>query len=43
MNKWLYKNIQWLYCIFVEFRLSWYIHTIQLKKAECVINEHMDW
>lgn len=43
MNKWLYKNMQWLYNIVASVRMSWYINTKQIDKGEYIINEHLYW
>jgi hypothetical protein len=43
MNKWLYKNIYWLYFFVANIRMTWYIFTGQKQKSIKIITEHMDW
>jgi hypothetical protein len=43
MNKWLYKNIYWLYFFVANIRMVWYIFTGQRQKSIKIIREHMDW
>ena len=43
MNKWTYKNIKWLYYLIMEIRLFWHINIGNIKNAEHVITEHMEW
>lgn len=43
MNKWLYKNIYWLYFFLCDIRMTWYIFTGKKQKAKKIITEHMDW
>jgi hypothetical protein len=43
MNKWLYKNIYWLYFLIANIRMSWYIFTGRKEKAVKIIYEHNNW
>ena len=43
MNKWLYKNIYWLYFIVANIRMTYYIFTGQTDKSKKIITEGMDW
>ncbi len=43
MNKWLYKNIYWLYFFVANIRMAWYIFTGQRQKSIKIITEHMNW
>jgi hypothetical protein len=40
MNKWLFKNIYWLYFLLAKFRTIYFIQTKQQNKAINIINEH---
>jgi len=43
MNKWLFKNIYWLYHIIADIRMFWYVMTNQVDKALKIITEHFEW
>jgi hypothetical protein len=43
MNKWLYKNVTWLYSYIANVRINWYMFTKQIQKSKNIITEHMDW
>ena len=43
MNKWLFKNIYWLYSLISNTRIFWYIMTNQVDEAKKIITEHFNW
>lgn len=43
MNKWLYKNIYWLYFFIANIRMSLYIFIGKKQKSIDIIIEHMKW
>ena len=43
MNKFLYKNIYWLYFFIASIRMTFYIIVGKEKEAKKIINEHNDW
>lgn len=44
MNKWLFKNMFWLYNITANIRMFWFIViTNQIDNAKQIITEHFDW
>ena len=43
MNKFLYKRMYFLYFLFANFRMAFYIITCQKNKSVKVITEHFKW
>lgn len=43
MNRFLYRNVTWLYFCLVDIRMSWYIYTGRIENAAKIIREHDKW